>query len=106
MEVVNGLRNPQLDQFLPRRKKAAPADVSGRGRGREGARRGAAARAPRGGTLVCMYTCVSRKHTRSLHTLSHTHTHTYTQVLSYYERERVTFLQFPIVDLGVPDMQQ
>jgi hypothetical protein len=29
MEVVNGLRNPKLDQFLPQRKKAAAPEARG-----------------------------------------------------------------------------
>jgi hypothetical protein len=33
MEVVNGLRNPKLDRFLPRRKRATSPDVRGLGDG-------------------------------------------------------------------------
>lgn len=53
MEVVNGLRNPTLDRFLPKRKRAASADVE-----------------------------------------------------AYYQTEAVEFLHCPIVDLGVPTMEQ
>ncbi|KAI8474515.1 MAG: MAP kinase phosphatase 6 [Monoraphidium minutum] len=53
MEVVNGLRNPKLDQFLPQRKRAAAPEV-----------------------------------------------------VDYYQREEVEFAHCPIVDLGVPSMQQ